>query len=106
MTGATTVLALKERESILSVRNLSVRFDGIHAVRDLTVDFQGATITSVIGPNGAGKTSLLNAISGFVPSQTGVIHYDRRDLLKVPASRRAALGIGRTFQNTQLFGGL
>jgi branched-chain amino acid transport system ATP-binding protein len=59
---------------------------------------------SIIGPNGAGKTSMLNCISGRYPPSSGAICFKGDDITRVPTSRRAALGIGRTFQNLALFG--
>lgn len=60
----------------------------------------------VTGPNGAGKTTLFNAIAGEVRASGGAVRFEGRDITRLRTHRRAALGIGRTFQITTLFGGL
>jgi branched-chain amino acid transport system ATP-binding protein len=89
-------------EPALSVRHVTIAFGGVHAVEDLSFDIPAGSIVSLIGPNGAGKTTLLNSISGFVRAR-GSIRFKQVELLGQPAYRRAGLGIGRTFQNLQLF---
>jgi len=92
--------------NILEVERLSLSFGGIHALDDVSLDVPQGAITAVIGPNGAGKTSLFNAISGFYRPDRGVIRFDGRDIGRVAASRRAGLGLARTFQNVSLFRGM
>jgi branched-chain amino acid transport system ATP-binding protein len=87
----------------LRVRDLTIAFGGIRAVDGVSFDVPAGGILSLIGPNGAGKTTVLNAISGFVRAR-GSILYGGRELLGRAAYQRARLGIGRTFQNLQLFG--
>jgi len=87
---------------LLSVRDLTIGFGGLWAVQELDFEVPDRAIVSLIGPNGAGKTTCLNSISGFVRA-TGSISYRGRELLSQPPHRRAALGIGRTFQSVQLF---
>jgi branched-chain amino acid transport system ATP-binding protein len=94
-----------DAELLLSVRDLTVRFRGILAVDHLSFDVSERQIVSIIGPNGAGKTTALNAISGFVRS-SGSVRFAGGELLGRPAYVRPRLGIGRTFQNLQLFAGL
>ena len=89
-------------EPALSIRHVTIAFGGVHAVDDLSFDVPAGSIVSLIGPNGAGKTTLLNSISGFVRAR-GSIRFRQVELLRQPAYRRAGLGIGRTFQNLQLF---
>jgi len=89
----------------LRVEGMTVSFGGVQAVNNLTLAVPAGQVLSVIGPNGAGKTTVLNAISGFVRC-SGSIFFKGIDLAKEPAWRRAELGIGRTFQNLQLFGSL
>ena len=60
----------------------------------------------MIGPNGAGKTTLFHLLSGFMPSTSGTIHLEGRDVTGTPAYRISRLGVGRTFQNIRLFGDL
>jgi branched-chain amino acid transport system ATP-binding protein len=91
---------------LLETERLSLSFGGIHALRDVSIAVPRGGITAVIGPNGAGKTSLFNAISGFYRPQRGAVRFDGRDITRVSAHRRAALGLARTFQNVALFRGL
>ena len=63
-------------------------------------------VHAVIGPNGAGKTTLFNMISGIVPPSAGSVRLGDRDVTKLPADRRAWLGLARTFQNIRVFGAM
>ncbi len=86
----------------LAVKNLTVRYGALQAVRDVTVAFEPDSIVGLIGPNGAGKTTLLNALSGFTHISSGTIHLGGRDLTRLPAQSRVALGIVRSFQTVRL----
>jgi len=89
--------------TLLAVEALSKSFGGVHAIEDLSFSFECGAVHSIIGPNGAGKTTLLNLLTGlYVPDQ-GRIRLDGRDLTGAPPHRWAAAGIGRTFQNLQVF---
>ncbi|WP_290202134.1 ABC transporter ATP-binding protein [Aquisalimonas lutea] len=92
--------------SILRVDGLSLAFGGLQALRDVSLDVAPGSITAVIGPNGAGKTSLFNAVSGFYRPQAGRVVLEGQDISRVTPPRRAALGLGRTFQNIALFRGM
>jgi branched-chain amino acid transport system ATP-binding protein len=85
--------------SVLEVENISIRFGGLQALRDLTLSVGEWEIVGLIGPNGAGKTTAFNCITGFYPPQHGSVHYRGRDVTRMPPYRKAALGFGRTFQN-------
>ena len=87
----------------LSVRNLSIEFGGVHAVEDVSFDVQPGEVFAIIGPNGAGKSTIFNLISRLYEPSAGTIHYGEHDLLKLPAHRVITAGIGRTFQNIELF---
>jgi branched-chain amino acid transport system ATP-binding protein len=80
------------------------QFGGVRALADVSLAVEPGEFFSIIGPNGAGKTSLLNCISGRYVPASGRILFEGRDITRLPANRRAALGIGRTFQNLALFG--
>jgi ABC-type branched-subunit amino acid transport system ATPase component/MFS family permease len=87
----------------LEVQGISVRFGGIHAVRDLTLSVGAREIVGVIGPNGAGKTTLFDLISGFTRNDEGVVMLNGIDVTRWRPSRRARAGLGRSFQSARLF---
>lgn len=87
----------------LSIKNISLRFGGIHALQNVSFDVYEGDILAIIGPNGAGKTSLINSINGFYRPQAGKIFFEGYDITEVPPYQRAHLGISRTFQNIALY---
>jgi branched-chain amino acid transport system ATP-binding protein len=89
---------------LLEVASVSLRFGGIRALTEVSFAVQPGELFSIIGPNGAGKTSMLNCISGRYAPSEGAIRFKAQDITKVRTSKRAGLGIGRTFQNLALFG--
>lgn len=88
--------------ALLSVRNLSKRFGGLLATNDLSLDVRVGEVHALIGPNGAGKTTLIGQVMGEIRPDRGSIRFGGADLLPLPAPERVRLGIGRTFQITQL----
>jgi len=98
--------AVPDDQDVLAVEGLFLAFGGVQALADVGFAVRRGTITGIIGPNGAGKTSLLNCVAGFYRPQRGRILLEGRDVTRVPADRRPALGIGRTFQNLALFEGM
>jgi branched-chain amino acid transport system ATP-binding protein len=93
-------------QPLLRVDGVTVRFGGIVALDGVSFSVQSRQICGVIGPNGAGKSTLFNCLSGLYPWQSGSIEFDGHGLSGMPRHRRAALGIGRTFQNLALFGSM
>jgi len=92
--------------SILTVNDLSLSFGGLRVLSGVSFDVNPGEILAIIGPNGAGKTSILNIIGGFYRPDSGRISFDGRDITHLSPDRRAALGIGRTFQNIALYRGM
>jgi len=90
----------------LVVRDLSVRFGGVHAVDGVSLKAPVGKITGLIGPNGAGKTTTFNACSGLVRASSGQIVLHDTDVTREGPPRRARRGLGRTFQRTELFSSL
>jgi branched-chain amino acid transport system permease protein len=88
--------------AVLRVNGLSVAFGGVHALSDVDLEVREGELVGLIGPNGAGKTTLIDAITGFVHF-TGTVELDGRDVGRLPAYARARLGLGRTWQSTDLF---
>jgi branched-chain amino acid transport system ATP-binding protein len=88
---------------LLEVKQMSKKFGGVAAVDDVSLCIQQGTIAGLIGPNGAGKTTLLNLISGLFRPTRGHLIYAGKNITGHSAYDRASLGIGRTFQQPQLF---
>jgi branched-chain amino acid transport system ATP-binding protein len=89
--------------SLLETNSLSRRFGGLVAVDSIDLRIAAGDIHGLIGPNGAGKTTLLNLVSGHLASTAGTIAFDAKPITRLPAERRAAAGLRRTFQNLKLF---
>ncbi|WP_458096745.1 ABC transporter ATP-binding protein [Roseomonas sp. WA12] len=89
---------------ILQAESVSLRFGGIRALTDVSFAVNRGEVFSIIGPNGAGKTSMVNCVSGRYRPTEGRILFDGADITRVRPNKRAALGLGRTFQNLALFG--
>jgi branched-chain amino acid transport system ATP-binding protein len=87
----------------LVVENLSKQFGGLRALDEVCFSVEAGERFAIIGPNGAGKTTLFQLLSGMLPPSNGRIFVFGKDITKLSAHRRAALGIGRTFQITNLF---
>src|SRR5208282_1229515 len=90
----------------LDVRNLRVAFGGLVAVDDLSFSVPLGRITGLIGPNGAGKTTTFNACSGLNRPSTGRVTFNGADIGSLSPAARARLGIGRTFQQAELWDSL
>lgn len=86
----------------LAVQGVTVRFGGLTALRDVSLEAPLGRITGLIGPNGAGKTTLFNACSGLVRPAGGRIELHGHDITHAGPAGRAARGLGRTFQIMQL----
>ncbi|MBO0819260.1 MAG: ABC transporter ATP-binding protein [Nocardiopsaceae bacterium] len=93
----------REPALALEITGLSRRFGGLYAVRDVSLRVPAGARFGIIGPNGAGKTTLFNVLSGELRPTSGTIAMHGRDITRLPPPRRAALGLGRTFQITRLF---
>jgi ABC-type branched-subunit amino acid transport system ATPase component len=91
------------RPEALAVRSLSHRFGGISAVNDVSFTLHEGEILGLIGPNGAGKTTIFDIVSGHLPTQRGHIMLGGRDVSDWTPDRRAAAGLGRSFQDARIF---
>jgi len=85
------------------MHSLSKSFGGLRAIRDVSLGIEEGERRAIIGPNGAGKTTLFNLISGFLFPSSGHIYLFGSDVTNLQAHQRAALGMARTFQVTNLF---
>ena len=88
----------------LSLHDVTVRFGGLTAVNEVSIDVSKGTIHSLIGPNGAGKTTVINTVTGVYSPTSGDVLFDGKSIAGTPPERICALGLTRTFQNTELFG--
>ena len=87
----------------LSISHLTVRFNAVVAVDDVSMEVRPGEVVGLIGPNGAGKTTLIDAVTGFVSASGGSISLDGRRVDKLNATQRARLGLRRSFQSLELF---
>lgn len=90
-------------EIILEAQHLRKAFGGLVAVDDVSIQIKKQTMHAIIGPNGAGKTTLFNLLSGTMPPTQGKVFYKGQDITNLPPQQRAHLGIGRSFQITNIF---
>jgi branched-chain amino acid transport system ATP-binding protein len=91
---------------ILTVQGVSKQFGGMTAVYDVTFEILPDEIVSLIGPNGAGKTTTFNLIFGLYRPDAGAVYFQEQRIDNLKPFQIAALGIGRTFQNLQIFGNM
>ena len=90
----------------LRASSVSRSFDGVQALRDVTLELRRGEVLGLIGPNGAGKSTLVNVLSGFDRPTPGRVLFDGRDITRWRASRRGRNGLARTFQHSHAFRGL
>ncbi|MDO8279053.1 MAG: ABC transporter ATP-binding protein [Burkholderiaceae bacterium] len=90
---------------LFQVRGLTKQYGGLRAVDGVDLDIARGEIVGLIGPNGAGKSTLVELLTGGVAATSGVIEFEGRDITRLDCHQRSALGIGRTFQVPQPFGG-
>jgi branched-chain amino acid transport system ATP-binding protein len=88
---------------ILEIKDLDKHFGGIHVTDHVNISFQRGEMSAIIGPNGAGKTTLFNQITGFIPSDSGTILYEDREITHERPERIVKLGMVRAFQVSSLF---
>ncbi len=89
--------------AILSISDLSKRFEGLIAVDAVSLEARLTQVHAVIGPNGAGKTTLINLLSGDLPPSSGSIRYEGREIAGLPPHQISQLGIARSYQKTNIF---
>ncbi len=96
----------EDRRAELQVKDLTLRFGGVIAVNKIDLSVYNGELVAVIGPNGAGKTSLLNCITGYYRPQEGSIVFNSQDITRRRTHHLTEIGIGRTYQNIELFPGM
>jgi len=95
-----------DRRADLEVRKITLNFGGVMALHDVDLTVRTGELVSVIGPNGAGKTSLMNCITGYYHPQKGAIIFNGEEVAGHHPHEITKKGIGRTYQNIELFPGM
>ncbi|MBP7422650.1 MAG: ABC transporter ATP-binding protein [Sulfuritalea sp.] len=90
-------------EAILRTEGLTKRFGGLVAVSDVSLDLHVGEVHVVIGPNGAGKSTLTNLLSGDLPATSGRVMLDGRDIAGLGSDQISRMGVGRSYQKTNIF---
>jgi branched-chain amino acid transport system ATP-binding protein len=88
---------------MLRIDGVTKRFDGVTAVREVSLEIQRGELGGLIGPNGAGKTTLFNVVSGFLRPTSGRVIFDGADVTSLAPHVRAERGLVRTFQGARVF---
>jgi len=107
--GKPSIFASAQRKDVraeLEIKDLTLRFGGITALNKIDLAVHTGELVAVIGPNGAGKTSLLNCITGYYKPQDGQIFFNGEDITHLSTHHLTKIGIGRTYQNIELFPGM
>ena len=94
---------MTQQVDMLLAQEVSIQFGGLTALDKVSIEVKRGEVFGLVGPNGAGKTTLLNAVSGVFTLSHGRVIFEGTDITSVPLHRRAAIGIGRTFQGVELF---
>ena len=97
---------VKEGDTILKLEDVHMYFGKVAALNGVSLEVKKGEIHSIIGPNGAGKTVMMNCINGLYKPQQGNIYYKGEVINNLKPYRRAEIGISRTFQKIELFGGM
>lgn len=90
-------------DALLSATNLTRHFGGLVANNRVSIALHRGRLHAVLGPNGAGKSTLINLLSGDLPASSGSIRYRDQEISGLSADRRSRLGIGRSYQKTNIF---
>jgi branched-chain amino acid transport system ATP-binding protein len=91
---------------VLRATAVSRAFEGVHALREVTLELHRHEVVGLIGPNGAGKTTLVNVLTGFDFPTAGTVELEEREITSWSPHRRGRVGLARTFQHSRSFGGL
>ncbi len=96
-------VAHRVRPHVLAVEGISVRYGGVRALNEVSLEVRPGEVVGLMGPNGAGKTTFIDAVTGFTRVRGGTIRLDGKRVDGLSAGQRARLGVGRTFQSLELF---
>src|SRR5690606_25260176 len=101
--SAPAAAPIRRMAPLLELDSVTLTFRGLTALAGVSFGLEEGQVTALIGPNGAGKTSVFNVVCGFYRPQAGRVSWRGRDITGLAPPRVAALGIGRSFQNIELF---
>jgi ABC-type branched-subunit amino acid transport system ATPase component len=90
--------------TLLEAKDVSRSFGGVKALAGCSLSVEKGSITGLIGPNGSGKTTMFNVMTGYVKPDKGTVFFDGNDVTNARPNKIFALGVGRTFQLTRIFG--
>ena len=90
--------------TLLSAQSITKAFGGVQALNLCSLDVEKGSVTGLIGPNGSGKTTLFNVVTGYVKPDAGTVTFEGSDITGARPNKVFAMGIGRTFQLTRIFG--
>jgi ABC-type branched-subunit amino acid transport system ATPase component/ABC-type branched-subunit amino acid transport system permease subunit len=96
-------VATRSNEVILTAEGISLSYDHVRALDNLSIEVQQGETLGIIGPNGSGKTTLFKVLSGFAAPQSGKVTYEGRDITGTSPTERARRGLIRSFQDSMLF---
>jgi len=96
----------KNENILLELQDIHMRFGKVKALAGINLKIKKGEIHSVIGPNGAGKTVMMNCINGLYKPQQGTVFFQNKDITPLKPYERARIGIARTFQKVEVFGGM
>lgn len=102
---ATASVAYADKTPVLEVTALSKQYGGLRANSDVSLSLRKGEVHVVIGPNGAGKSTLINMLSGDVPPSSGSIRLRGREIAGLPSDAISRMGVGRSYQKTNIFSG-
>jgi branched-chain amino acid transport system ATP-binding protein len=106
LAGSTGTKAEERPGGTLRASSVSRSFEGVQALRDVTLELHRDEVVGLIGPNGAGKSTLVNVLTGFDRPSVGAVELGEKDITGWSANRRARSGLVRTFQHSRSFRGL
>jgi branched-chain amino acid transport system ATP-binding protein len=92
--------------ALIDIEGVSKAFGSVWAIEDISLTIAEGEAIGIVGPNGAGKTTLLNVLSGSVRPDRGRVHFDGREITRLPGHEHCRTGIARTFQIPRPFTGL
>ncbi len=95
-----------EKDELMTLKDVTMKFGGLYAIKDLNMTIRKGTVHSLIGPNGAGKSTMINVITGLYTPTEGDVYLNGDKITGIDPHKISKAGVGRTFQNAQIFAGM